>query len=199
MKDWWQNCAGYHDGTLVTDAAVIAIDAMEERIAPLDEQASAIRGRIGRFEACYHEADKEAELIVRAIASGQAPAESGERPAQRKTELENCRDILSAWCDDASEKVAQKSVGKASAEDVATFIGKRTPLKVWQVRRIVERVEQALDPACRYHNMALDMADTGEHADARLPASLGGRTPVKRWLAGSLGKTIELQLESSWA
>jgi hypothetical protein len=43
---------------------------MEDAIAPLDEQTTRIRELITRFESCYHEADKEAERIIRAIGDG---------------------------------------------------------------------------------------------------------------------------------
>ena len=55
------------------DAEILEIDTMEDAIAPLDEQTTRIRELITRYEMCYHEADKEAELIISAIGSGQCP------------------------------------------------------------------------------------------------------------------------------
>ena len=78
MRPCWQNCFLPDD----KDEELAAIDAMEDSLAPLDDEAVGIRWLITRFESCYHEADKEAELIVKAIGSGQAPKESGERPPQ---------------------------------------------------------------------------------------------------------------------
>ncbi|MHC4354695.1 MAG: hypothetical protein ACYS0H_18485 [Planctomycetota bacterium] len=76
---WWQNCGAE------ADAEMLEIDAMEDAIAPLDEQTTRIRELITRFEACYHEADKEAEFIISGIGSGQCPKESNERPPQTVT------------------------------------------------------------------------------------------------------------------
>jgi hypothetical protein len=90
----WQNCG------VQADAEMLDIDKMEDAIAPLDEQAVRIRELITRFEACYHEADKQAKLIARAIGAGRCPEESNERPPERKKELENSRLILSRWCED---------------------------------------------------------------------------------------------------
>ena len=50
----WQNCAG------ADDEEVRLIDAMEDSLGPLNEQTIRIRRLITLFEACYHEADREA-------------------------------------------------------------------------------------------------------------------------------------------
>ena len=98
LRSCWQSCGALDDKNLLADKELLAIDATEDSIGPLDDQAIAIRGLITRFEYCYHEADKEAEMIVGAIGSGQIPVESNDRPPQRKQELQNTHDILSAWC-----------------------------------------------------------------------------------------------------
>lgn len=154
----WQNCF-FPDGK---DDEVAAIDAMEDSLAPLDDETVRIRGLIARFESCYHEADKEAELIARAIGSGQPPAESGERPPQRKQELQNAHDILSAWCEDRLNEVMGRAVRAISADDLVSFIGDRTALKIWQVQRVIDKVGQALDPSQKYHNMVLSVGEHGE-------------------------------------
>jgi len=48
------------------------------------------------------------------------------------------------------------------AEELLAFIGEPSPLKVWQVGRVVDRVGEALDPGRPYHRMALDLGDYGE-------------------------------------
>ncbi|MFB0524106.1 MAG: hypothetical protein ACETVZ_01095 [Phycisphaerae bacterium] len=162
LRPCWQNCIVPDDESFLDDKELAAIDAMEDSIAPLDDDTVRIRQLITQFELCYHEADKQAELIVKAIGLGHAPEESGERPPKRKEELQNCRDILSAWCEEAFDKVIDKNVGGVPADKLVSFIGNRTPLKVWQVQRIVNKVSQALDPSQHYHNMALDLGDYGE-------------------------------------
>lgn len=162
LRPCWQNCVLPDDQSSLNDKELGEIDAMEDFIAPLDDDMVRIRWLITCFESCYHEADKQAELIVKAIGSGRAPADSGERPPKRKAELQNSRDILWAWCEDRFDEVKDRDVGGISADELVSFIGNRTPLKVWQVRRVVEKVTFALDPSQLYHNMALNVGADGQ-------------------------------------
>jgi hypothetical protein len=154
----WQNCG------VKADAEILEIDQMEDALAPLDEQTTRIRELITRYEACYHEADKEAERIVEAIGVGQCPDESNERPPERKKELENCREILARWCEEPGIRGIALYVGGMSADELLSFIGPVTPLKKWQVQRVIDQITFALDPARPYHNMALGLDDYGEPA-----------------------------------
>ena len=155
-SSWWQNCVEE------ADREILAIDKMVEAIGPLDEQTTKIRGLITGMEMCYHEADIEAERIIKAIGSGRCPKESNERPPERKKELENCRQILSQWCEDTSTKDMNLDMGGISAKELLSFIGEPSPLKIWQVERIVDKVTEALDRSRPYHMMVLDMGDYGE-------------------------------------
>ena len=141
LRSCWQNCAEE------ADEEILAIDKMVEAIEPLDEETTKIRGLITGMEMCYHEADIEAERIIKAIGSGRCPKESNERPPQRKKELENCRQILSRWCEDTTVRDIDSNVGGISAEKLLSYIGEASPLKVWQVERIVDKVTAALDPS----------------------------------------------------
>ncbi|MHC4912485.1 MAG: hypothetical protein ACYTE5_05715, partial [Planctomycetota bacterium] len=156
LRPWWRNCVEEANNE------ILAIDKMEEAIEPLDEQTTKIRGLITRFESCYHEADKEAERIIKAIGCGQCPKESNERPPQRKKELEDCYQILSRWCEDTAVRDIDLKLGDISAEKLLSYIGKVSPLKVWQVERIVDKVRSALEPNRPYHMMVLDLGDYGE-------------------------------------
>jgi hypothetical protein len=152
----WRNC-----GT-EADSEMLDIDKMEDSIAPLDEETIKIRKLITGFELCYHEADKEAEYIARAIGAGYCPERSNERPPQRKTELENYKQILSSWCENPSVSGVDLDIGGISADELLSFIGPPTPLKVWQVERIVDKIIEALDRSRPYHNIVLDLGDYGE-------------------------------------
>lgn len=152
----WQNCAPE------LHSEIIAIDKMEDAIAPLDKDTTGIRQLITGFEACYHEAGKEAERIVAAIGAGHCPKQSNVRPPKRKKELQNSRRILSRWCKDPTAEAIELDVGGISAEQLLSFIGQPSPLKIWQVQRVVDRVTYALDSSRPYHNMALDLGDYGE-------------------------------------
>jgi len=155
-RPWWRNCG------VEPDAEMREIDAMEDALAPLDEQAVGIRERIAGFEACYHEADTEASVIAQAIGAGYCPEASEGRPPKRLEELEHCREVLSRWCQEPESKGIEPHVGNVSAKELLSFVGQATPLKVWQVQRIVDKVTEALDPSQSYHWMALNLGDYGE-------------------------------------
>jgi hypothetical protein len=155
-RDCWINCG------VQPDDEMLDIDRMEDAIAPLDEQTVRIRELITRFESCYHQADRQAELIAGAIGDGRCPEESNERPAERKKELVNSRLILSCWCEDPSIRGMNLDVGGIRAEELLSYIGKADPLKIWQVERVVNKIGSALEPDLPYHNLALDLGDYGE-------------------------------------
>jgi len=158
----WQNCSG------ADDEEVHRIDAMEDSLAPLDEPTIQIRRLITLFEACYHEADREAEFIAGAIGLGYCPERSNERPPQRKKELENACDILSTWCRNPAAHALDRDLGVIRARELLNLLGEPTPLKVWQVERLVDRVRHALDPDHPYHNLALNVGDYGEPGTGNL-------------------------------
>ena len=162
LRSCWQNCGALDDKSLLEDEELSGIDAMEDSIGPLDGRAIAIRGLITRFESCYHEADKEAEMIIQSIGSGEPPVESNDRPPQRKQELQNALDILSAWCEGQSESVNDLCVGPVSANELFDCLGKPTDLKRWQVQRMIDQLKWALDRSYSYHVMALDIDGFGQ-------------------------------------
>jgi hypothetical protein len=156
LRPCWRNCAEE------ADKEILAIDKMEDRIAPLDGHTTKVRQLITRFEACYHEADKEAKHIARAIGAGRCPKESTARPPKRKRQLQNTRRILARWCKNPAIKGLNLDVAGISADELLSFVGQATPLKIWQVQRIVDRVTEALEPSKHYNRLALDLGDYGE-------------------------------------
>jgi hypothetical protein len=144
------------------DAEVLEIDKMEDSIAPLDNDTAKIRQLISGFELCYHEADKEAEYIARAIGAGRCPPRSDERPPQRKNELEDCRQILSSWCENPAVSGIDSELGGISADELSSYIGTPTPLKAWQVQRVLDKVIKGLDRSRPYYNIVLDLGPYGE-------------------------------------
>jgi hypothetical protein len=165
-RPYWQNYGALYDERLLADKEILAIDAMEEAIEPLDEETTKIRGLITGLEPCYHEVDIEAERIIKAIGSGQCPPESNERPPKRKKELEDCYQILSRWCGDTAVRDIDLKLVDISAEKLLSYIGQASPLKVWQVERIVDKVTEALDKSQPYYMMVFDIR---EYAPGALP------------------------------
>jgi hypothetical protein len=162
LRACWMNCYGPDNKNFLEDKELLAIDAMEDSIAPLDERTVTIRQVITRFEACYHQADKEAEYIVKSIAAGHCLEQSQQRPPERKKELDNARSMLSMWCENTAIKGVDLDVGGIRADELLSFIGKPSPLKIWQVQRVVDKITEALEPSRRYHWLALDLGDYGE-------------------------------------
>jgi len=156
LRPCWQNCFALDDKRFLEDKELLAIDAMEDSISPLDDQTKAIRQLITRFEACYHEADKEAERIIKAIGTGRCPKESKARPPKRKKELQNARRILSRWCKNPAIRGIDLDVGGIRADKLLSFIGEPSPFKIWQVERVVDRISQALDPNYIYHWLTMN-------------------------------------------
>jgi len=159
FRPYWLNCYAPDDKRFLDDKELLAIDAMEDAIMPLDDQTKAIRGLITRFELCYHEADKEAERIIKAIGTGRRPKESTARPPKRRKELQNSHHILSHWCKNTAIKGVNMNVGGIRADELLSFIGEPSPLKIWQVERVVDKIGHALEPSCSYHWLALDLGD----------------------------------------
>lgn len=155
----WINCCDTNSEMFLQDTERIAIDRMGDALGVLDDDTIGIRGLITRFECCYHLADQQADLIVRAIASGKCPVESGERPPERKRLLEYARNLLSAWCLGDATKADTLTPPEASARDVASALPARTELSVWQVERIVEKIASGLDAGYAYHLLAFDGPD----------------------------------------
>jgi hypothetical protein len=160
LRDCWLNCYGPDDKRFLEDKEIPAIDVMEDAIAPIDDHTKAVRQVITRFELCYHEADKEAESIIEAIGTGRLPVESSERPPKRKKELQNTQRILSGWC--KKQAVKDLDLGGIKADKLLSYIGERSPLKVWQVERIVDRVSYALDSNHIYHWLKMETTDVDE-------------------------------------
>lgn len=164
-RECWLNCYCPGDEVFLNDSERIALDSMEDLLTPLDETAAGIRALITGFEVCYHEADIEARRIIVAIGKMALPPESKERPPARKQELQNARDILSAWCDGDISAVKGLDVGGMSTERIIEYLGDSDDLKDWQIRRVVDRIDQGLDPEATYHNMKLNLTGYGEEGD----------------------------------
>ena len=95
-RSWWRNCA------LEADSEILAIDRMEDRIAPLDPDAEKVRELISSLELCHHKAERWVWNIIEAIGAGETRKGLGTRvPGQQhpaEKVWQNACTALSAWC-----------------------------------------------------------------------------------------------------
>lgn len=154
-RSWWRNCA------LETDAEITAIDRMEDRIAPIGAKASRIRELISSLELCHHKAERWVENIIEAIGAGETQKGLGtRRPGQlhpAETVWLNACAALSAWCAGCPSPKVDGAIGAVPVSRLLACLGERSPLKEWQVQRVIERIRSVVhwpqsldDPSARY-------------------------------------------------
>jgi len=148
----WQNC-----GLAQADGEMQEIDAMEDALGPLDESTTQIRHLITGFEVCYHEADKEAERIIKAIGHGHGPPTEQDRPAARQKALVNARVLLSHWSHGPTIQDLNLEIEGLPARQFLSSLGQSTQLKRWQVSRIINKITEGLDSNQPYVWLAFDM------------------------------------------
>ncbi|MDP6380219.1 MAG: hypothetical protein QF662_02640 [Phycisphaerae bacterium] len=152
LRPWWGNCDGDPQ-----DKEIVAIDAMEDSLEPLDEQAAHIRALIRSLQLCHHKAERHVNLIVEAIGSGSStkdPRKAGVGCGHPREELwKKSYDILSAWCSGSVGESAHLDVEGTPATELAAYIGEKTPLKVWQVERICDKFRAFMSPTLNYVEM----------------------------------------------
>ena len=94
-RSWWRNCA------LEADSEILAIDRLEDHIAPIGANLSKIRELISSLELCHHKAERWVDNIIEAIGQGETSKGLGTRaPGQLHPAEEAWRNAcaaLSAW------------------------------------------------------------------------------------------------------
>ena len=154
-RSWWRNCAAE------LDPEILQIDRMEDSLSPLPPNVSRIRELISTLELCHHQAERWVENIVQAIGLGQTTKGLGTRSPSRSHPVErvwqNACASLSACCAGSSPASIRMCVGAATGSHLLTSLGHRTPLKEWQVQRVVEKVRSFInwprsphDPSSQY-------------------------------------------------
>ncbi|MHC4947212.1 MAG: hypothetical protein ACYTG1_02980 [Planctomycetota bacterium] len=163
-RSWWRNCA------LHADSDIAAIDAMEDRIAPVGADVSRIRELISGLELCHHKADRWVANIIEAIGAGETTKGLGTRspgrPHPSETVWRSACAALSAWCAGCPATKVDLTIGTIPASRLLAGLGERSPLKEWQVRRVIEKIRSVIgwpqcwdDPAARYVWMLLDAGE----------------------------------------
>jgi len=151
----WRNCA------LQADSEISAIDAMEDAIAPIDANVSQVRQLISSLELCHHKADRWVHNIIEAIGAGETTKGLGTRSPDQvhpsETVWQNACAALSAWCAGCPSTKVDLPIDTVPASQLLACLGERSPLKEWQVGRVVEKIRSAIhwpqsmdDPTAQY-------------------------------------------------
>ena len=171
IRKWWRNCFGPYDQSWPEDKEVAAIDEAEDKLGQLDEETVKIRNLIGRLELCHHKAERHVELIIKAIGEGRTDKTPGQRPVgeihPREALTELVIGCLTAWINEENYDVPPFGIGGMSVEDLFSFLGEPTPLKVWQVERVCDKLHSFLDPEFRYYEMVEHPEHYAEYAHYR--------------------------------
>jgi hypothetical protein len=142
LREHWQNCA------IQSDPEIRIIDRMEDAITPLHPSIREIRALISHFELCHHKAERWIENIIQAIGSGEtdkgmgAGRKAGDHPAEMFWKGV-CRE-LEDWCKGYSLARPDTPKDEASIVPALSGLGKQDALKVWQVRRVIEKIQSVI-------------------------------------------------------
>ncbi len=170
----WSNCVSE------ADPEILDIDAMEDRISPVDSNVSKTRGLISTLELCHHKAERWVDNIIQAIAAGDTDKGLGTRSPDRFHPAEevwqNACAALSAWCAGCPTESVDLSVGEVPAAGMLACLGERSALKEWQVQRIIEKIRNSIrwpqpsdDPTAQYVWLLIGLEDDGSLYRSRCP------------------------------
>lgn len=141
-RAWWRNCA------LKPDAEVLAIDGMEDQIAPLTKLAMEIRELISSLELCHHKAERRVDNIIDAIGAGATEKGPGTgEPGRRHPAVDAWRNAcaaLGAWAEGRPSSALSLSIGDVPASRLLDGLGARSQLKEWQVQRVIDKIRSVI-------------------------------------------------------
>jgi hypothetical protein len=144
-QSWWSNCVVDPQ----KDREVQEIDELEARISPVEPDILKIRELIGTLEMCHHKAERWLENILEAISAGKTDKGLGSQPVGQVHPVEMISKAacgaLSAWVGGASANSVDSEIGDIPASQLLRCLGKRTPLKEWQVSRVIEKIRSWTD------------------------------------------------------
>jgi len=158
---WWRNCG------VEPDAEMLEIDRIEDDIAPLPLNVSKIRELISTFEMCHHKAERWVENIIEAIGVGRTTKGLGTRPHGQTHPAErtwqNACAALDAWCEGCPAASVDLLIGTVPASRLLDSLGSRTPLKEWQVRRVIDRIRELIGWPRSEHDTSIQYAPVLEY------------------------------------
>lgn len=142
IRTWWRNCA------LIADSEILVIDRMEDSITPIEPEVSKIRELISSLELCHHKADQWVVHLIEAIGSGETQKGLGTRSpgTQHPAEVvwQNACGALSAWCAGCPSTKMDLPIDTTPASQLLANLGERSPLKEWQVHRVVDKIRSLI-------------------------------------------------------
>lgn len=165
LRSWWRNCA------FEADSEILAIDRLEDEVAPISADARGVRELIASLELCHHKAEGWVHNIIEAIGAGTTQKGLGTRGPERAEHpaeivWQGACAALSAWCAGCPPSKVDLTVGDRSATGLLSRLGDRSLLKEWQVQRVVEKIRSLIhwprpltDPSADYGWMLMDVSD----------------------------------------
>lgn len=154
-RAWWRNCA------LEADSEILTIDKIEDNIASIGANAVKIRELISSLELCHHKAERWVGNIIEAIGAGKTRKGLGTRSPGQQHSFEkvwqNACAALSAWCAGCPGTSIDLTIDTVPASRILGYLGERSPLKEWQVQRVIEKIRSSIhwpwcydDPTTQY-------------------------------------------------
>jgi len=154
-RSLWRNCA------LTVDQEILTVDELEDRIAPIAAGATQTRELIASLELCHHKAERWIYNIVETIGSGETAKGLGTRspgePHCAERVWQNACAALAAWCAGCPSAKLGVTIDSVPASRLIASLGERSPLKEWQVSRVIEKIRSAIhwpqscdDPSAQY-------------------------------------------------
>ena len=141
-RSWWRNCA------LKPDSEILDIDRMEDHITPIGPNVSKIRELISSLELCHHKVERWVYNIIEAIGAGETTKGLG---------TQNAYAALSAWGAGCPSTSVELTIDSIPASRMLTCLEKRSPLKEWQVQRVIDKIRSSIhwpqscdDPTAQY-------------------------------------------------
>jgi hypothetical protein len=169
-REWWNNC----DIGQEVDTDILTIDRLEDQIAPIAVNVLKIRELIGSLEMCHHKAEKWVSNILEAISTGATSKGLGTRaPGQihpTETISKNASGALTAWVAGCPSTSIDLTIGTVPASRILASLGERTPLKEWQVQRVIDKIrswtdwpKSDQDPSSQYKWLSVSQNKCPDH------------------------------------
>jgi len=129
---------------------------------------------------CHHKADRWVNNIIEAIGTGKTQKGLGTRSPGQKHPAEkvwqNACTALSLWCGGNPIDKVDLSIGDIPASRLLVCLGDHSPLKEWQVQRMIEKIRSQIhwpqsldDPTAQYTWILLSGGEYGSACRSKCP------------------------------